>query len=244
MKCLISIEAAGDDTKALAIAKTELVSITSELMPDGKPAFPLLRQLPPIKALLGQYGRKHMLKVLLLMVKDLCSSVNAVRNMNEWQMIEAAAYLLDECGNMRLEDYSMMFALGKRGQLVKILDRLDVQVIGEMMEAYWKIRHEEGRRLQENDDWDYKNFKAIDKPTQEKPATAEDQVALDMAAAMTEWRKNVQDWEEELKQARSHQNAMERRRREEHIMKTAKEYAEGQGLNWDELLIQFKNKGK
>jgi hypothetical protein len=43
---------------------------------------------------------------------DFCSSINVLRNMNEDQMIEAAAMLIAECGNFRLEDYVMMFSMG------------------------------------------------------------------------------------------------------------------------------------
>lgn len=52
-------------------------------------------------------------------------------------MIEASAMLLDECDNIRLEDYTMMFALAKRGGLIKIYDRIDLQVISDIFDAYW-----------------------------------------------------------------------------------------------------------
>jgi hypothetical protein len=85
-----------------------------------------------------------MLALVTIMVKDFCNSVNVVRNMTEDQMIECAAMLLDECGNFRMEDYLMMFNMAKRGQLVKIFDRLDITVVTQMLDEYWAIRHKAG----------------------------------------------------------------------------------------------------
>lgn len=115
----------------------ELIAISRDLMPEGKPAFLQVVKFPMIRDLAKSEGPNIMLKVLLLMVKDFCNSLNVVRNMNDDQMIEAASMLLDECDNFRLEDYTMMFSLGKRGQLVKIMDRIDLQIITAMMDEYW-----------------------------------------------------------------------------------------------------------
>lgn len=125
--------------------------MASELMPGGKPRYLDVIHFPMIRDLVKSEGKKKMLAVLVIMVKDLCSSLNVVRNMNEDQMIEAAAMLLDECGNFRLEDYVMMFSMGKRGQLVKIYDRIDLQVITAMMDEYWEKRKAIGDLLQENE---------------------------------------------------------------------------------------------
>jgi hypothetical protein len=131
MECLIKTET--DKTAG----KMELLEITRQLMPAGKPAFLEVVKYPMIRVLAEQHGRKLLMAVLVMAVKDFCASLNVVRNMNEDQMIEAAAMLLDECGNFRLEDYVMMFTMAKRGQLIKIYDRLDLQVIGLMMDEYW-----------------------------------------------------------------------------------------------------------
>lgn len=120
--------------------KMELVEKCSTLMPKGVPNFLDVVKYPKIEVLISDLGKSKMLKVIFLMVKDFCSSMNVVRNMNEDQMIEAAAMLIDECGNFRLEDYVMMFQLGKRGELVKIMDRIDLQVITAMLDEYWLKR--------------------------------------------------------------------------------------------------------
>lgn len=137
MQCLIKLES--PNTKS--DAKLELITMASDLMPEGKPKFLSMVKYPMISTLVQQEGKKKILALLILMVKDFCSSLNVVRNMNEGQMIEAGAMLLDECGNFRMEDYLMMFQLAKRGELIKIYDRIDLQVISELMDSYWKRRH-------------------------------------------------------------------------------------------------------
>ena len=122
-------------------AKMDLIRQSSELMPAGKPNFLDVIRYPKISDMIADHGYSRMLKVIFLMVKDFCASMNVVRNMNEDQMIEAAAMLLDECGNFRIEDYVMMFQLGKRGQLVKLMDRIDINVITLMLDEYWSERH-------------------------------------------------------------------------------------------------------
>ncbi len=104
-----------------------------------------------IRDLINEHGKKTMLKVLFLLIKDFCNSINVVRNINEDQMIEAAAVLIDECNNFRLEDYTIMFSVAKRGGLVKILDRMDISVISQMLDEYWKRRNFAGMKLQESE---------------------------------------------------------------------------------------------
>lgn len=121
-------------------------------MPSGKPTFLEVIQYPMIKDLTQEHGKKTMMKVLFLMVKDFCSSMNVVRNMNEDQMIESSAMLLDECDNFRMEDYVMMFQMGKRGDLVKIMDRIDINMITQMMDSYWERRRDAAINQQEQED--------------------------------------------------------------------------------------------
>lgn len=129
----------------------DLISMANSLMPAGKPKYLEVARYPKISSLIEREGYKKMLAVLTLMVKDFCSSVNVVRNMNEDQMIEAGAMLLEECGNFRMEDYLMMFTMAKRGSFdeVKIYDRIDIQLISKIMDAYWDRRHAAGKRAQE-----------------------------------------------------------------------------------------------
>lgn len=132
-------------------AKVEFVSMVSDLMPAGNPAFLSMIKYPMIRNLISEHGKKTMLKVLFLLIRDFCNSINVVRNMNQDQMIEAAAVLIDECDNFRLEDYTIMFSMAKRGGLVKILDRIDISVITQMLDEYWKRRNVAAVKLQESE---------------------------------------------------------------------------------------------
>ena len=131
-------------------AKMELIEVSAQLIPKGKPNFLEVIRFPKIEALIEQVGRRKMRKIIFLLVKDFCNSVNVVRNMNEDQMIEAAAMLLEECGNFRLEDYVMMFSMAKKGELVKIMDRVDIQMISAMLDEYWEKRNAAAESVNEN----------------------------------------------------------------------------------------------
>lgn len=142
MECLIKLEGAEK-----ADAKMELLLISSDLMPHGVPNYLSMVKYPKISELIVIHGRKTMLTIIVLIIKDFCGSFNVVRNMNEDQMIEAALMLLDECGNFRLEDYLMMFAMAKKRQFekyFKIMDRIDIQVITAILDIYWDKRHDAG----------------------------------------------------------------------------------------------------
>jgi hypothetical protein len=146
LQCLIDVEANKQG------AKMELILATNELMPEGKPNYLEVVKYPMIRQVIQTEGRKKMLAVLVSLVKNFCASMNVVRNMNEDQMIETAAMLLEECGNFRLEDYVTMFSMAKRGSLIKIYDRIDIQVVTEMLEEYWERRNEAGKKNQEAED--------------------------------------------------------------------------------------------
>lgn len=120
-------------------------------MPRGTPNFLQVINYPMISQLTSEHGDKTMLKVLFLLVKDFCSSLNVVRNMTEDQMIEAAAMLINECGNFRMEDYVMMFSMAKKGELVKIFDRIDLQVVNAIMDEYWRHRYQAGSKETESE---------------------------------------------------------------------------------------------
>jgi hypothetical protein len=129
--------------------KIELAEITSKLLPEGKPDFAVIRNHQPIKMLEKSIERKVLRATIYMMVKSFCESINVIRNMNEDQMIDCASMMLDECGTFRLEDYQVMFTMAKRGKIGKIMDRLDISVISQLLDEYWTIRNEYGKREQE-----------------------------------------------------------------------------------------------
>ena len=163
MQCLINYDNALPEKKVEA--KMDLILKTNELMPKGIANLTAVVKYPKIADLVVSEGRKKMLAVIVLLVKDFCGSVNVVRNMNQEQMIEAGLMLLDECGNFRLEDYVMMFSMAKKGQfpVVKIWDRMDIQIVTAIVDAYWTRRKEAGEKATEED------FVIIEKIVEENP---------------------------------------------------------------------------
>lgn len=151
VSCLINLQS-GDD-KSRATTKMELVGIVSDLMPRGVPMLAETKKYPTIASMAPQLTKKVLRTVLLAMVRDFCSSMNVVRNMNEDQMIEAACMLLDECGNFRLEDYQIMFTMAKRNQIGKIYDRLDIQYISLVMDEFYTLRRRAGEAADKEVKW-------------------------------------------------------------------------------------------
>lgn len=145
MECLTKVNT-GDSN-----AKMELITTVMDLMPEGKPKFLEVIKYPKIADIVKVEGRKNTLFIISLIVRNFCSSINVVRNMNEDQIIETAAMLLNECDNFRLEDYIMMFEMAKTGKLVKIMDRIDMQVVSSIMDEYYIIRRREGKKAQEEE---------------------------------------------------------------------------------------------
>jgi len=148
---ILALGAPNQDPETRQANKLALIQITNELMPGGKPNYLQVVKFPPVASLVGQMGEPAVLLILSIMVRDFCGSLNVVRNMNEDQILEAAAMLLNECDNFRLEDYTMMFALAKKGDLVKIYDRIDLQVITAILDAYWERRHKAGQEARDAD---------------------------------------------------------------------------------------------
>lgn len=178
--------------------KGELIEIVSELMPAGKPKFLEVIRYPTIEAMIHEHGKQKMLKVIFLLVKDFSGSLNVVRNFNEDQMLEAAAMLLDECGNFRLEDYVMMFQMAKKGELLKVYDRLDIQVISEMLDVYWLKRKRAAEGVQEKEAYHLENLGDNQKQIESlHPEDAKLLKATDgLAAALSSWKDVVQSHEE------------------------------------------------
>lgn len=109
-------------------------------MPAGKPNFLAVINFPKIVDLVKEKGEPVVLLSLSIMVRNFCGSLNVQRNMNEDQILETALMLLNECNNFRLEDYLMMFEMGKKGELVKIYERMDIGIITEMADIYFDRR--------------------------------------------------------------------------------------------------------
>lgn len=129
-------------------AKLELMGVVNQLLPEGKPDYVGIVRYPKISDLIPARGYAPMLMLVSAIIRDFCASFNIVRNMNAEQIVEAAGMLLDECGNFRLEDYILMFAMAKRGELYEVRDRIDLQIITAIWDNYWMKRHNAGKCAQ------------------------------------------------------------------------------------------------
>lgn len=133
------------------VAKLAYGVAVKQLFPDGKPDYLAVVKYPQIRDLVKDNGAPVVLLLIAVMVRDYCASINVARNMNEDQILEAAAMLMEEAGNFRLEDYAMMFALAKRGKLVKVYERIDLTTITEMADAYYAERRDTKIAMQEQE---------------------------------------------------------------------------------------------
>lgn len=133
------------------VAKLGYIKAVKQLFPDGKPNYLGVVQFPQIKDLIKDNSEPVVLLLIAVMVRDYCASVNVSRNMNEDQILEAAAMLMEEAGNFRLEDYAMMFAQAKRGKLVKVYERIDLSTITDMADAYYAERRDAKINQQEQE---------------------------------------------------------------------------------------------
>lgn len=133
------------------VAKLAYGMAVKQLFQDGKPDYLGVIKYPQIKDLVNDNGAAPVLLLIAVMVRDYCASMNVARNMNEDQILEAAAMLMEEAGNFRLEDYAMMFALAKRGKLVKVYERIDLTTITEMADAYYAERRDTKIAMQEQE---------------------------------------------------------------------------------------------
>lgn len=184
IECLVRLELPDQKTDA----KMDLMQLTNDLMPAGNPTFLEVVQFPKITDLEKQHGRKQMLKIIFLLVKDFCDSVNVVRNMNEDQMIEAANMLLDECGNFRLEDYLMMFSMAKKGKLAKLMDRVDMQTVTAIADTYFEQRQNEARKVQEEEERYLNSLGDTERSNQPDPLSEH---FANMAGRISDLRENL-----------------------------------------------------
>lgn len=174
------------------VAKLAYGRAVKQLFPDNKPNYLGVIQYPKITDLVKDHGEPTILLLLAVMVRDYCASVNVARNMNEDQILEAAAMLMEEAGNFRLEDYAMMFALAKRGKLVKVYERIDLTTITEMADAYYAERRDAKIQAQEQE---IERLEA-QKPVHRTPATIDDRMGdrfVSAAGAFSELKQGLKE---------------------------------------------------
>lgn len=108
---------------------------------DGQPNFLMHFKRPSISFLRARAEEKDLLKVIYVIVSDFCAALNVSQNMSKDQIVETCYWLLTDSRGFWIEDYVLMLDMAKKGQLLKIYNRIDRQVISEIREAYWEVRH-------------------------------------------------------------------------------------------------------
>lgn len=145
------------DSKAppenLVKAKLQFSREMAILMPAGKPDYLCVNKFPSIRQLITDIGEPAVVLLVSSLIQDFCSTMNRARPMSAVQIAEVAFMLVFECGTFRLEDYAMMFAQAKRGELVKIYESIDMSVITAIRDAYdmASVKAVQAERQQEDD---------------------------------------------------------------------------------------------
>lgn len=136
-------------------AKTELFKVVKQLLPDGEPTTAVLGRYPTIKKLIAlNNGDDQPIEIAIQgLILDFCSGFNVIRPMDVWQIKECSMMLVSDLGtwqDYRLEDYVLMFTMAKRKKLdIKILDRIDIDVISTIRSEYDKWRKNDVRMKKE-----------------------------------------------------------------------------------------------
>ncbi len=94
-----------------------------------------------------EIDKLQLILTITFLIKNFCDMFNVVRNMNDTQIYECANILIDECPCYTFEDFICMFTIAKKNKLVKIYDRIDLQIILEILEKYEVIRGQENLKL-------------------------------------------------------------------------------------------------
>lgn len=227
LECLSnSIKADKEGNKK--IDAIELSEITSTIMPSGSPNFEHnIQRFAPIRQIEKEVGKKGLRLFLFFLVKNFCESINAVRNMTEDQMIETASFLLDECQDYSMEDYVCMFAMGKRGKLVKILDRVDGQIIGQMLNAYDELRADAKTTLMEKS-WQGKTVTELPSTTPEEKQ--KENFSKAMAMVIEAMNETISEREESDKVRRE-----ESEKNKQNWLEKFQRFAEENNINIDDF---------
>lgn len=234
------------DEAASKEAQVAISKQKAQLIPNGIPDYRNIFEWgTPMVYVERQHGENYALKVLVMLLRDLAASFNVVRNLNGGQMLELAKMMLNECGPFRLEDFIIMFEMGKRGELVDIRDRIDINIISKMMDAYWykfndawrKIREEKEKKIFARRQYWHRSkhlFQyAVLKIVKSKKASisAPKYVKVDWSNI-----ENFLDDAQRLEQEERSRKESERRRKErEQNEKISRAYAQLQGVDYDEV---------
>ncbi len=124
--------------------------------------------------LVNQYGKEKIHGLLIVMLTDFCNFYNVIRPMSATQIVDCAFELINTSieDYLGIEDFTIFFQGAKNGKYGKIYDRLDQQIIFDMLEMYRQERHEKYMNIKEEKESNYKamgdNFRSCDDATELK----------------------------------------------------------------------------
>lgn len=118
---------------------------------------PVKDRLP---GLVDQYGAKKIHQLLVVLLTQFCNTFNVIRPMTAEQIVACASEILNTSTEdyLSIEDLTIFFQGAKNGKYGKIYDRLDQQIIFEMLEVYRQQRHEQYLNIKEEQ---HANLKAL-----------------------------------------------------------------------------------
>lgn len=111
----------------------------------------VLKKANEMKSIYVHYKEnpEDLLRMLKLMMIDLCKSVNVSKNMTPDQIEETAILILDTYKSLKLEEVFIVIADIKKGRRVKINERLDGLIVLSAFESYFNDRLNESDRIQQ-----------------------------------------------------------------------------------------------
>lgn len=118
---------------------------------------PVKDRLP---GLVEQYGSQKIHGLLVVMLTEFCNFYNVIRPMTSAQIVSCAFELIGTSSEdfLSIEDLTIFFDGAKKGNYGKIYDRLDQQLIFEMLEVYRQERHLNYYKIKDEKEC---NFKAV-----------------------------------------------------------------------------------
>jgi hypothetical protein len=145
--------------------KIAMVKYYSE---SNSPKFEALLKIPVsdrLPELTKKLGIKDMGKILMAEITKFQNCYNVVRPMNPDQIAQCAYSLIQtaEEDYLSLEDVILFLEGAKQGKYGKVYDRLDQQIIFEMMEQYRDERHRTFMRFKEEQHAQNKTAKVNDR---------------------------------------------------------------------------------
>jgi hypothetical protein len=151
----------------------QISSIVSSYIKAGTPQFALLLQTPlgdRIPGLAAKYGSKRIHALIVILVTNFCNNLNLIRPMTESQIVSCSFELMNTASEdqLSIEDLTVFFNGAVAGKYGRILDRMDQQILFELLENYRQERHISYSRLQEERHIQLKSLGPIDRSCEDQ----------------------------------------------------------------------------